>query len=96
MRETDTATMDPDAVLDWTFSWTAWLTEGDTITTATVTDTTGTPVPAITIGAVTHDETSVAVWLSAPTGHAARVTCRITTAAGRTDDRTLRLSISHR
>lgn len=97
MRETDTATMDPDAVLDWRFDWASWLTDGDTITTATVTDTTGTTEPTITIGAVTHDTTSVTVWLSGGVAsQQARLTCHITTSHGRQDDRVLRLHITDR
>lgn len=97
MRETDTATIDPDARLDWRFSWADWLTDGDTIATATVTDTTGSTEPAIVVGTVTHDDTSVTVWLSGGVaGQLARITCRITTSQGRTDERTLRLYITDR
>lgn len=97
MREIDIATIDPDAILDWRFSWADWLTDGDTITTATVTDTTGTAEPTIVVGTTTHDDTSVTVWLSGGVaGQLARITCRITTSQGRTDERTLRLYVTDR
>jgi hypothetical protein len=97
MRETDTAVIDPDATLDYCIDWHDWLTDGDTITTATATDTTGSTEPAIVVGATTHDDTSVTVWLSGGVaGQLARITCRITTSQGRTDERTLRLYITDR
>lgn len=97
MRELDTATIDPDARLDWRWDWSAWLTDGDTITTATVTDTTGAAEPTIVVGDVSHDDTSVTVWLSGGVDRQqARLTCHIATAQGRADDRTLRLYIAHR
>lgn len=97
MRETDSATMDPDAILDYRWDWTAWLVDGDTITTAAVTDTTGSTEPAIVVSTTTHDDTSVTVWLSGGVaGQLARITCRITTNQGRTDERTLRLYITDR
>jgi hypothetical protein len=97
MREIDIATIDHDAILDWRFSWADWLTDGDTITTATITDAGDTVEPSITVGATTHDDTSVTVWLSGGVaGQLARITCRITTSQGRTDERTLRLYVTDR
>lgn len=97
MREIDIATIDADATLDYRWDWTDWLTDGDTITTATVTDTTGAAEPAIVVSTTTHDDTSVTVWLSGGVaGQLARITCRITTSQGRTDERTLRLYVTDR
>lgn len=92
MRETDTGILDPDATLDWTFDWTAWLADGDTITSHHL-------IPdGITISQHAHTATTVTTWLSDPTPGKtwASVTCRITTAQGRTDDRTLQLRIENR
>lgn len=85
-------TKDPDAALDYTRDWTDFL-DGDTLATSTWL------VPAgLTIGtgdkAPTHDTTSATVWLSGGTpGRSYVVINRITTAAGRTDDRSIQLII---
>lgn len=73
---------DPDAVLDYTRDWTTYL-NGDAIATSTFI------VPAgITKDSETNDTTSATVWLSGGAdGEYYLVTNRITTAAGRTDDR---------
>lgn len=88
-----TIEMDPDAVLDYYQGWTKWLAgNADTIVSATV---------------ITHDITcdehtivlgkGVVVWMSRGTpGKVASATIRITTAGGRTDDRTLYFRIKDR
>lgn len=83
--------LDPDAVLDYKFDWTAWLGAGETITTKTVIGTAGITVDSsvIVAGAVT-------VWVSAGVVGTQRVTCRITTNQGRTDDRTIVLRVRGR
>lgn len=92
MRETDTGILDPDAVLDWCWDWSAWLADGDTITSHHLIG------DGITIGEHTHTASTVTAWLSDPDPGKTwvSVTCRITTAQGRTDDRTLRLRITDR
>lgn len=87
----DTFTKDPDEVLDFTRNWTAWLA-GDTILTSTFL------VPAgLTKTQETNDGTSATVWLA---GGADRgdylVTNRITTAAGRTANRTWVITVRER
>lgn len=83
--------LDPDAVLDFRLDWSSWLTTGETILTATVTATDGlTVAPSGSPTVVTG--TDVTVWLTGGTvGTIYGVTCRITTSAGRTDDRTIRI-----
>jgi hypothetical protein len=78
--------------LDFELDWSAWLPEGDTITS------TEWIVPdGITKGSDTHTTTTATVWLSGGTVNTSYpVTCRITTAQGRTDDRTIRLTIRDR
>ena len=77
---------DPQAVLDYTIDWTKWLDEvSDTIATSTWTVPTG-------LTKVTESNTSklATVWLSGGTvGTNYTVTNRITTAGGRTDDRSI-------
>lgn len=76
---------DPDAVLDFGFDWEPWL-DGDTLATSTWV------VPS----GITEDNSTftvvgiAAIWLSGGTLYEVyRIVNRITTAAGRTNDRTL-------
>jgi hypothetical protein len=88
---------DPNAILDYTFDWTPYLTDlGDTIASvAWVLDASLAKVNE------THDTMHAVVWVSGGTVPVAPpnqvpVTCRITTAGGRTDDRTIYLKIADR
>lgn len=82
---------DPGATLDYNLDWSAWL-NGDTITNVVWT------VPA----GLTKTTQSVAngvttVWLAGGTlGQRYTVTCRVTTALGRTDERSFQLFIVQR
>ena len=79
---------DPNAVLDYTVDWTAWL-DSDTISTSTWTVPSG-----ITEDSSTNDTEIAIIFLSSGTaGEIYSVTNRITTAAGRTDDRTIRIKM---
>jgi len=83
---------DPDATLDYGFDWSRWL-EGDTIQLASV----SVSPSGLTITRVDFSTTGVVVWLSggAP-GSTYLVTCRIETASGRVDERSMRLFVAHR
>lgn len=86
-------TKDPDAVLDYTRDWTTYL-GADTIATSTWIVPTG-----ITLGtganAPTNNNTSATAWLSGGTLYSTYlITNRITTAGGRTDDRSFLLTIA--
>ncbi len=100
---------DPDAVLDYAFLWQDWLASAETITTKSVTATTGLTVDSSTInlspidmtigGAVISQKTGsvVTVWLSGGTVDTIyTVSCRITTSAGRTDERSFTLTVKQR
>lgn len=90
----DKWTKDPNAVLDWLFDWSDWLAEGETITTATITATTGLTADA---GTIVNSNEAVRVWLSGGTaGQRYEVTCRITTNGSRTDDRTAQIMCAER
>ena len=83
---------DPSAVLDYVFDWTGWLATGETITDYTITADTG-----ITVDSPTEDDGKVTVWLSGGTaGINYKVACLITTAAGRTDERTIWIKVMNR
>lgn len=83
---------DPEAVLDYTVDWTAWLAEGETIATATATVTDG-----ITLDASTSDDTTTTAWISGGTsGNLERVTFHVITTDDRQDDRTITLRVTDR
>jgi hypothetical protein len=91
---------DPSAVLDYVFDWTEWLATGETIAVdsetgkklITITADTG-----ITVDSSTEDDGKVTVWLSGGTaGTTYRVECLITTTAGRTDERSLWITVQER
>lgn len=83
---------DPQALLDYSIDWSAWLAEGDSIASLTVLQSAGIVVPAQGIrGAVT------AVMVGGgDDGTDEEVTLRILTSQGRTDDRTIKLLIRNR
>lgn len=76
---------DPDSILDYTIDWSAWLADSgaDTIASSTWVVAAG-----LTNNNATRTSTTATVWLSGGTaGTTYRVTNRITTAGGRTADR---------
>lgn len=76
---------DPQAVLDYTIDWAAWLPSGDTISTAVATATAG-----LTVDSTAHTTTTSTAWLSGGTaGTSYDVKFHITTGSGRQDDRTI-------
>lgn len=85
---------DPAAVLDHGMDWSDWLDEGETIT--------GTPTvvssPAgLTIGTVTHANGIVSWRVSGGTlGQDYIATCRVTTSAGRVEERSVRYRVRDR
>lgn len=82
---------DPNAVLDYYVDWTRWL-NGDTIATSVWAVTAG-----LTVANDTHTPTAATVWLSGGVmGETYRVTNRITTAGGRTEDRSFDVKIAER
>jgi hypothetical protein len=86
-----TFTKDPNAVLDYTIDWTRWLA-GDQIATSEWLVPTG-----LTKMADSTTASSATVWLSGGTaGQTYTVTNRITTAAGRTEDRSFIVKVEER
>jgi hypothetical protein len=84
-------TKDPDAILDYSVDWTSWL-GSDTISSVVWTVATGlTQVLTSNTGYV------ATIWLSGGTdGQSYDIICRITTAGGRTDDRTFTIVVRQR
>lgn len=83
---------DPDAVLDYSFDWSAWLDAiPDTIATAQCIGT------GITVNQSSIVGKKVVAWVAGGTrGTTGILTCRITTNGGRTDDRSIYLKIRER
>ena len=82
---------DPDAVLDYEFDWSAWLTGGETISSHTIT------VTGVTLDSSTTSTSSVVAWVSGGVlGEMVKIECEIVTSAGRTDERTIQLFIENR
>ena len=83
---------DPSAVLDYVFDWTGWLATGETITDHTIT-----ADPGIVVDSSTENAGIVIVWLSGgEAGKWYKVACKITTSAGRIDERTLHIRVENR
>lgn len=81
---------DPQAVLDYMYDFTQKLSAGDTITTHDVTVATGDVVKNTS----SNTANTVTVWLSGGTVNTtSTVRFRITTAQGRTDDRTVKVHV---
>lgn len=87
-----TWTKDPSAVLDWVFDFSDWLDDTDTITAHDVTAPDG-----LTLDSSSATTTAVTAWLSGGTvGENYTVVCQITTADGRTDERSIRIQVRER
>jgi hypothetical protein len=85
-------TKDPDATLDYAYNWASWLAEGETISSASVIVQAG-----ITLDSESNTTTTTTAWLSGGSlNETYQVTFRVTTSAGRTDDRSIRVLILDR
>ena len=85
----DSYIKDPNAVLDYQWDWSSWLPSDDAIASATITADAG-----LTVNSSSNTESTATAWLSGGAdGQSYRVTCRIVTADGRTDDRTITILI---
>jgi hypothetical protein len=83
---------DPSAVLDWAFDWTDWLATSETIANHTITADTG-----LKVDSSAENNGKITVWLSGGTaGINYKVACKITTSAGRTDERTIWIKVTNR
>lgn len=85
-----TISKDPDALLDYTFDWTLFLTKlSDSISNVSYLLSDG-----LTQTRVTNTQTQARSYVSGGVlGTTESITCRITTVAGRIDDRTIYLKI---
>lgn len=84
---------DPGAVLDYIWDWSRWLGE-DTISSRTVTAESGITKDSDSI--LTGSQKVRAFISGGTVGETYDVTCQITTAAGRTDERTIAIEVIER
>ena len=88
-----TFTKDPDAVLDYSVDWSAWLA-GDEISSSEWLLEQGAVIEKVT---GTSTTTKTTVWLrGGQAGTTYLVTNRIVTTGGRTDDRTISVKVEER
>lgn len=84
-------TKDPDAVLDYTIDWSAWLPPGDTIVDAVATSS---APDKLVVDSTSHTTDETTVWLSGgEVGQTYDVVTHITTNDGREDDRTITIVV---
>lgn len=88
---------DPNATLDYTFDWTAWLAAvSDAIVSYSVAIDSP-PDAVLTKDSDSRSGNVITAWLSGGTvGQTYTVRCRINTTGGRIDDRSFSLTISER
>jgi len=93
------ATKDPDAKLDYGFDWGAdgWLPQSDHITSASWVQSHAADVEDLVLSQITFGDGMAIVWVEGGAlGKDYRLTCEISTQAGRRDDRTFILKIRER
>lgn len=83
---------DPNATLDYSIDWEDWLVSGDSISSSTWYVSGSDSL--LLVSASGSTSTTTTVWLDGGTSsYVYNVTNRITSACGRTDDRTIRVTI---
>lgn len=83
---------DPDATKNYGWDWSSWLPAGDTIASHAVT-----VLGDVAVASSSHTTTSVTAVLSGGTHNTdSKVTARITTAQGLTDDFTITVHVRQR
>jgi hypothetical protein len=85
-------TKDPSALLDYILDWAGSFPSGDSLSSSVVTADAGITVESQTVSGLKHT-----VWLSGGTvGSSYLVVCEVTSAGGRRDQRTLRITVADR
>lgn len=92
-----TITKDENATLDYTFDWSLWLNPlTDTISGTPVFNIIGNDI-ILTKSSQSNTTTSATIWLAGGTiGQTYQIQCKITTAQGRTDERSIYIKIADR
>lgn len=88
----ETFTKDPNATLDYAVDWSNWLQSGETISSVAWTVPTG-----LTKTTESSTTTAAVVWVSGGgAGMNYIVACKITTSAGRIDERSILIKVEQR
>jgi hypothetical protein len=83
---------DPDAVLPWSWDWTDWLDDGESIVESVMTVSAG-----LVKDSDSYSATSTTVWLSGGSpGTPYSVANRIETSMGKVDERTITIRVTNR
>jgi len=83
---------DPDAVLDYSFDWSDWLCDSETISSTVITVASG-----LTKDSDSESDGIVTIWLSGGTaGTSYTVACKIVTSSSRTDERSITIMVINR
>lgn len=83
---------DPNATLDYTWDWSQYLQEGETISSSSIIVPSG-----LTLSSSSSTTTKAVAWLAGGTlNEVYKVVNRITTSLGRTDDRMIKVRIQER
>ncbi len=92
MADSSVFRKDSDAVLDYAFDWSEWLSASEEIADSEIIAS-----PGITVDSDSFTTTRASVWLSGGTaGQPYTITNRITTNQGRVDDRTITIRVVNR
>ena len=89
-------TKDPDATLDYSLDWSAWLGDDKIATSQWIVDPISATKP-LTVSGSSKTDTTATVWVyGGEHGVTYKLTNRITTTGGRTDDRTIIIRVLDR
>ena len=87
---------DPNSTLDYSFDWSDWMTEGDTITAFEIFISPSNHTDPLIVNQTTSVGHVITTWLSQGRNNTKyNVTCRITTSGGRIEDATRTLGIKN-
>lgn len=87
--------MDDDAVLPFRMDWSEWIAEESDTFTGTPTITV-TPATGLAASSPTYDGDDAVWWLTASATGTYRIAVKVTTAGGRTDERTVTVVVRER
>lgn len=89
---------DPQAIIDYSIDWSDWLAAGDSLMTGSPADGSQWIVPSdLTNEQDSNDSDSTTIWLSGGiNGQNYTVTNRVTSTAGRMEDRSIQIMVRNR
>lgn len=88
---------DPEAMLDYSFDWTAWLASASSPTDVIASITPTVIGTGLVINSSAHNGSIATIWVSGGVaGETGTLECKILTTGGRTDERSVYLKIRER